>query len=69
MSQLAKTLIQELISLMDLMRKSLTHTVTPVIGTTQRSTILFVGNLILTNLKQKKCVVFVEVVILKKDFP
>ena len=55
--------------MMDLLRKSLTHTVTLVIGTTQRSTILFVGNLILTNLKQKKCVVFVEVVILKKDFP
>ena len=68
LSHTAKTLIRE-VSLMEPMRRSLTHTATLVTGTTQRSTILFVGNSILTNSKQKKCVASVVVVILKKVFP
>ena len=68
LSQPAKTLIRE-VSLMEPMRRSLTHMATLVNGTTQRSTILFVGNSILTNSKQKKCVASVVVVILKKVFP
>ena len=77
LSQSAKTLIQRRrhMRLMDLvigtllLTKSLTHTVTPVIGTTQRSTKLFVGNSIPTNSKQRKCVASVAVVKLKKVFP
>ena len=65
LSQFAKTLTRE----PHLMRKSLTHTATPVIGTTQRSITLFVGNSIPMNSKQKKCAVFVVVDIPMKVFP
>ena len=65
LSQSARTLTRE----PHLLRKSLTHTATPVIGTTQRSITLFVGNSIPTNSKQKKCVVFVVVDIRKIVFP
>ena len=75
LSLYAKTLIQSRVDMSSMeglwvpLRKSQTHGVTHVTGTTQKNTIGFVGNLIPTNSKQKKCAVFAVEVILRMVFP